>query len=147
MFTPYAGNKQSHPQKLADNLIIMKVKVKSLSHVRLCDPMDCSLQGISIHGIFQARILEWVTISFFRGSFWPRVWTRVSCIGGRCFNLWATKKQLGFLPQEICNVIISVFSNPSSGPLFAWPGTDWDWIPQSHWLAPKGTYWICGALT
>ena len=35
MFTPYAGNKQSHPQKLADNLIIMKVKVKSLSHVRL----------------------------------------------------------------------------------------------------------------
>ena len=58
------------------------------------------------------------------------------------YNDW---KQLGFLPQEICNVIISVFSNPSSGPLFAWPGTDWDWILQSHWLAPKGTYWICGA--
>ena len=52
---------------------------------------------------------------------------------------------MGFLPQEICNVIISVFSNPSSGPLFAWPGTDWDWILQSHWLAQKGTYWICGA--
>ena len=58
------------------------------------------------------------------------------------YNDW---KQLGFLPQEICNVIISVFSNPSSGPLFAWPGTDWDWILQSHWLAQKGTYWICGA--
>ena len=42
----------------------MKVKVKSLSPVRLCDSMDCSLPGSSVHGIFQARILEWVDISF-----------------------------------------------------------------------------------
>ena len=49
-----------------------KVKVKSLSCVRLCDPMDCSLPGSSIHGIFQAKILEWVAISFSRGSFRPR---------------------------------------------------------------------------
>ena len=48
-----------------------------------------------------------------------------------------------FLTQEICNVIILVFSNPSSGLPFAWPGTDWDWIFQSHCLAPNGTYWIC----
>ena len=41
----------------------MKVKVKSLCPT-LCDPMDCSLPGSSIHGIFQARILEWVVISF-----------------------------------------------------------------------------------
>ena len=34
----------------------------------LCSPMDCSLQGSSVHGIFQARVLEWVTISFSRGS-------------------------------------------------------------------------------
>ena len=39
-----------------------------LSYVRLCDPMDCSPPGSSVHGIFQARILEWVTISYFRGS-------------------------------------------------------------------------------
>ena len=38
----------------------------------LCDPMDCSLPGSSIHGIFQARILEWVAISFSRGSSQPR---------------------------------------------------------------------------
>ena len=57
----------------------------------LCNPMDCSLPGFSIHGILQARILEWVTISFSRGSSWPRDQTRVSRIGGRCFNLWATK--------------------------------------------------------
>ena len=34
----------------------------------LCDPMDCSLSGSSIHGIFQARVLEWIAISFSRGS-------------------------------------------------------------------------------
>ena len=43
------------------------------------------------------------------------------------YNDW---KQLGFLPQEICNVIIPVFSNPKSGPPFVWPGTNWDWISQ-----------------
>ena len=58
------------------------------------------------------------------------------------YNDW---KQLGFLPQEICNVIIPMFSNPSSGPPFVWPSTDWDWISQSCWLAPNGTYWICGS--
>ena len=45
-----------------------KVKVKLLSHVRLCDPMDCSLPGSSAHGIFQAIVLEWVAISFSMGS-------------------------------------------------------------------------------
>ena len=54
--------------------------------------MDYSLPGFSVHGILQARILEWVTISFSRGSSWPRDQTRVSCIGGRCFNLWATRE-------------------------------------------------------
>ena len=43
----------------------------------LCDPMDCSLPGSSVHGILQARVLEWVTIPFFRGSSWPKVWTWV----------------------------------------------------------------------
>ena len=49
----------------------------------LCDPMDCSLAGSSVHGIFQARILEQVTISYSRGSSWPRdlTWiSEVSCI-------------------------------------------------------------------
>ena len=55
-------------------------------------PMDCSPPGSSVHGIFQARILEWVAISFSRGSSQPRDWTQVSCIAGRCFNLWATRE-------------------------------------------------------
>ena len=54
--------------------------------------MDYSLPGSSIHGIFQARILEWVAISFSGRSSQPRDWTRVSCIGGRHFTIWATKE-------------------------------------------------------
>ena len=62
------------------------------SYLTLCDPMDCSLPGTSIHGILQARILEWVTISLSRGSSQPRDQTQVSRIGGRSFNLWATRE-------------------------------------------------------
>ena len=43
----------------------------------LCNPMDCSIPGSSVHGILQARVLEWVAISFSRGSSQPRDWTRV----------------------------------------------------------------------
>ena len=57
----------------------------------LCDPVDCSPPGSSIHGILQARILEWGAISFSRGSSQPRDWTQVSCIAGRRFNHWATE--------------------------------------------------------
>ena len=56
----------------------------------LCNPVDCSLPGSFLHGILQARILEWVAISFSRGSSRPRDQTGVSCIAGRRFNLWAT---------------------------------------------------------
>ena len=54
--------------------------------------MDCSLPGPSVHGIFQARILEWVAISFSRRSFQLRDWTQVSLIVGRCFTIWATRE-------------------------------------------------------
>ena len=54
--------------------------------------MDRSPLGSSVHGILQARILEWVAILFSRGSSRPKDWTQVSRIGGRCFNLWATRE-------------------------------------------------------
>ena len=57
---------------------------------KLCDHMDCSLPGSSIHGILQIRILEWIDILFSRGSSWPRDCTRVSYIAGRLFIIWAT---------------------------------------------------------
>ena len=54
--------------------------------------MDCSLPGSSVHGIFQARILEWVTILFSRESSWPRDKTQVSRIAGRFFTIWDTRE-------------------------------------------------------
>ena len=59
----------------------------------LCDPMDCNLPGSSVHGILQARTLEWVAIPFSRGSFQPKDWTQVSCIAGRFFTIWAREAQ------------------------------------------------------
>ena len=52
----------------------------------LCNPMDCSSPGSSVHGILQARILEWVAISVSRGSSPPRDRTQVFCITGRFFT-------------------------------------------------------------
>ena len=49
----------------------------------LCGPMDCSPGGSSVHGILQAKILEWVASPFSRGSFQPRVWTWVCHIGSQ----------------------------------------------------------------
>ena len=69
-------------------LVIWRSEVKSLQLCpTLCNPMDRSLPGSYIHGIFQARILEWVAISFFRGSSWPRDWTWFSLIAGRLYHL------------------------------------------------------------
>ena len=66
-----------------------EVSEVALSCLTLC---DCSLPGSSLYEILQARLLEWVAISFSRGSSWPRDQTQVSCIGVRCFNLWATRE-------------------------------------------------------
>ena len=67
-----------------------RVSEVTQSCLTLCDPVDCSPPGSSIHGILQARILEWVAISSSRESSWPRDQSQVSCISGRGFNLWAT---------------------------------------------------------
>ena len=63
----------------------------ALSCLTLCDPMYCNPPGFSVYGNSQTRILEWVAISFSRGSSWPRDWTCVSFIGRQvlyhCTNL------------------------------------------------------------
>ena len=64
------------------------------SRLTLCDPMDCGPPGSSVHGILQARILEWVAISFSRGSSQLRDQIQVSCITGRLFTIWATREAL-----------------------------------------------------
>ena len=101
-------------------------KVKSLSCLRLFDLMDCSLPGSSIHEIFQARVLEWVAISFSRGSSQPSDWTQVSHIAGRCFTIWGRcfttreahkesdmTKQLSTAPQTYLHVVFWMYKIPS----------------------------------
>ena len=60
------------------------------SCLTLCNPMDCSPPGSSVHGFLQARILAWVAIPFFRGSSQRKDRTRVTCNLGRFFTVWAT---------------------------------------------------------
>ena len=81
------------------------------SCLTLCDPMDYSLPGSSLHGIFQARVLEWVAISFSRGSFPPRDWPCISCIsstGRRILNHWTTREPI--IKQY--NTILSFVRSP-----------------------------------
>ena len=58
----------------------------------LCNPTACRLPGSSVHGILQARVLEWVATSFSRGSSRPRDQTRVSSIADRRFTVWASRE-------------------------------------------------------
>ena len=72
---------------------LLDLCVHAQSCLTLCDLMDCSPPGSSVHGVFQARMLEWVAISFFRGSSQPRDQTCiscVSCIGKQILYHWAT---------------------------------------------------------
>ena len=66
----------------------LKVKVLIIQLcLTVCNSMDCSPQGSSVHGILQARIMEWIAILFSRGSSRPRDQTQVSCIAGRFFTI------------------------------------------------------------
>ena len=67
----------------------------------LCDPMNCSPPGSSVHGMLQARTLEKVAIPFSRASFQPRDWSQVSCIEGRLFTIWAIREALPIIHKSI----------------------------------------------
>ena len=69
---------------------MLQVKVTELGPT-LCNPMD-----YIVHGILQARILEWTAFPFSRGSSQPRDQTQVSCIAGRFFTSWATREALKY---------------------------------------------------
>ena len=81
--------------------------------------MDGSPPDFSVYGILQARILEWVAISFSRGSSPPRNWTRVSCIVGRLFTDWATREApSAYLRLLIFLPAIFIPASASSSPAF-----------------------------
>ena len=91
---------------LAEWLSEINHKVSMLvtqSSPTLCDSLDYSLPGSSVCGILQARILEWISILFSRGSSWPRDQTKVSCIAGGFFTVWATGEDQS--ESESCSIV------------------------------------------
>ena len=86
-----------------------EVKVAQLCPT-LCDPMD-----YTVHGLLQARILEWVAFPFSRGSSKPRDWTDVSHFAGRFFTIWATREALLCLSQGY--YIMQIYASFYWGPL------------------------------
>ena len=96
-------------------------------HAQWCptfwDPMDCSPPDSSVRGIFQAKILEWVAMSFFRGSSTLRHQTHISCVGRRILDCWATRKPYYSCRQKQNEVL---------------------WV-RSDCLSPaRVCFWICG---
>ena len=76
-----------------------------------CHPMDCSLPGSSVHGIFHARMLEWVAMPASRGSSWPGDWTRVSyasTLAGGFFTISATW-EAHRLPYDPANLFLGIY--------------------------------------
>ena len=95
------------------NITKKALDTKSQGHVCMCakslqscptlwDTIDCSPPGSSVHGILQARILEWIAIPFSRGSSQPRDWTWVSCTTGRFLTNWASK-EVQYWPRRYPN--------------------------------------------
>ena len=79
------------------NIVHHRLGEVAQSCATLCDPVDCSPSSSSIHGILQARILEWVAIPFSKGPSQPRDRTQVSRIAGRRFNLCASPNNLLYI--------------------------------------------------
>ena len=108
--------------------------------------MDCSLPGSSVHGIFQARVLEWVAISFSRGSSWPRDRTQVSFIEGRRFTIWATREapeefeKRGPLLCHCCHNAVTQIRTEVA--VATTPSTNHCTITASYWrpMWPQGLY-------
>jgi len=92
----------------------------------LCNHMDCSPPDSSVHGIFQARILEWVAISYSKGSFWPRDRTCISCIS--------------HIGRQILYHFTTSFKAPGVGDgqgslacCSPWGRKEWDMTEQLNW--------------
>ena len=84
--------KVSNPSFLYGCVCVCVCVLVAQSCLTFCNPMDCSSPGSSVHGILQARILQWDATPFSRGSSWVRDWIQVSCIAGRFFTVWAIRE-------------------------------------------------------
>ena len=129
--------------------VCWKVKVLvTQSCLTLCNSMDCSPPGSSLHGILQARKLEWITIPFSREPSRPKDWTWVSCIAGRFFTFWVTRKTpkacyYSFFTEEECELQRGRI-NCSSSHSWKMAKTSFDLEPSdpnpSAWSSPRSFF-------
>ena len=88
----------------------MCVRLVTHSCPTLCNPMDCSPSGSSVHGILQARLLEWIVFSFSRGlPSQPRDGTHISCIAVRFFTIWATREARETQGSVLARMVVYIF--------------------------------------
>ena len=113
----------------------------------LCDPVDCSLSGSSVHVIFQARILEWAAISFSTGSSQPRDRTPVSNSGlphwGQTLTIWATREaQITEHLFFFLSCGWSILGTPDPCPFLS---LQWNILPHFTFLSEPHVFWSLGS--
>ena len=142
------------------SIVVMKHSEVSQLCPTLCNPMDCNLPGSTVHGILQARILEWLAISFSRRSLRPRDCTRVSRVVGRRFTIWATREErkeelkslLMKMKEEIekAGLKLNILKTKimASGPITSWQieGKQWKQCQTLFFWAPKSLQMAIAAM-
>ena len=97
-------------EKERERQFFINICLSLCMHAQTCptfwDPVDFSPSDFLVHGIIQARILKWVSLTFYRGSSWPSDETQVSCLEGRFFTIWATRETHDF---PLCSVLVAQF--------------------------------------
>ena len=116
--------------------------IDSLLFLGLCSPPDSS-----VHGILQARILEWVATPFTRGSYQPRNWTWVSHVAGRVFTIWATREaQIAFYVvfnvRKAFGKLLSFYLQSSLIPASIPASAGWQWVEGSPQVLPALWSWL-----
>ena len=111
----------------------------------LCDAMDCSLPSSSVHGIFQARKLQSVAISFFRGSSQPRAWIRISCIS--CIGRWILYHWATGEANMLMRILIFFkFIFWLCSILVFWPGIEPVTPALETWILNQWLFWRASSL-
>ena len=126
-------------------IITMSYDKVTQSCLSLWNPMDCNLPVSSVHGILQARVLEWIAMPFSRALFQPRDWTLVSCITSRFFTIWAPREGPRPWWFRLCvcgggggpSWVLLVVKNPSASAGDMRPGFD-PWVRKFPWRRAWG---------
>ena len=107
------------------------------SCLTLCDPMGRSLPSSSVHGIFQLRILEWIVMTSSRRSYWPRDWTRASCISCITGGFFTCMLRSGISLPSACDFCLcTMICNVS----LKWSEVKWKLLSGVWLFVTRGLY-------